>query len=86
MPRKAKPPAEPIEMPRTEDDLDILMRAIEAHMGHSHRLGELYRDNKLTAEEVLVQAGESDEKLYNILDTVQIEREAEVRQAESANS
>jgi hypothetical protein len=73
-PRPKKPPADPIEVPRTEDDLDRLMIAIEAHMGETHQLGQLFNEGKLDAAEVLDLAADIDEKLYNVLDTIQAER------------
>lgn len=75
MPRKAKPPARPVEMPRTEHDLDVLMTAVERHKGEGNRLGELYAEGKLDASAILDQAAHADNQLYNILDIIQEERE-----------
>ena len=81
MPRKAKPPAVPISMPRTEQDLEVITSAIEAHMKQGERIGQLYRDKKIDAVEALNQAADADEKLYNINDAIMRQRE-EDRQAE----
>lgn len=77
MPPKSKPPAVPVEMPRTEADLDLLMTAVEHHKMESNRLGELLLEGKLTHEEVLEQAGVADGKLYDLCDALAIERSEE---------
>lgn len=77
MPPKPKPPAVPVEMPRTEEDLDLLMTAVEQHKMEGNRLGELLLEGKLVPEEVLTQAGIADGKLYDLCDAIQIERSEE---------
>lgn len=90
MPRKAKQPAVPIEMPRTENDLDRLMRAVEEHSAVGHELGEKLNAGKLSIQEVLARAGRADERLYNICDQIAMERveerEAEIREENSVAS
>lgn len=68
-------------MPRTEQDLEVITSAIEAHMKQGERIGQLYRDKKIGPEEALNQAADADEKLYNINDTIMQQRE-EARQTE----
>ena len=80
-PRKAKPPAVPVEMPRTEGDFDTLSTAIEAHMQQGGRIGKLYKDKKIDAVEALNQAADADEKLYNINDALLSQREQEMQGA-----
>lgn len=77
MPRKAKPPAIPIEMPRTEADLDRLATAVETHMKVGNRIGSDVKEGKIDHKEALSQAGDRDEKLYNTLDTIFMTREQE---------
>lgn len=77
-PRPRKPPADPIEMPRTEGDLDALMRGVERHQGEGHRIGRLVQQKKLSSRQALDQAADADEKLYNLCDTIQQEREKEM--------
>jgi hypothetical protein len=86
VPRPKGEPAVPIEMPRTEGDLDALMKAVEAHMYEGHRLGELFSEGKLTSDQVLDEAARADEKLYNIMDTIAQEREADLEAAKAADS
>lgn len=81
MPRKAKPPAVPIEMPRTESDFDTITSSIEAHMKQGERIGKLLNEGKITIGEALNQAADADEKLYNINDGILMQRE-EDRQAQ----
>lgn len=83
MPRKPKPPAIPIEIPRTERDFDTLTSAIEAHMRQGERIGKLFNDGKIDAIEALNQAADADEKLYNINDAL-LQARAEERDAEIA--
>ena len=77
MPPKAKPPAVPVEMPRTEADLDRLMVAVEVHKAEGNRLGERFVEGKMTPEEVLEGAAIADAKLYDICDEIAIERSDE---------
>jgi hypothetical protein len=83
-PREAKPSAKPFQMPRTEDDLDKLMKAIEGHKSAGHRIGHLINRGSITAKQALDLAAEADEKLYNHLDTLQMEREEVVEAERSA--
>lgn len=76
-PRKAKPPAIPIEVPRTERDFDTLTSAIEAHMKQGERIGKALNAGKIDYEEALNQAGDADEKLYNINDALLAQRSQE---------
>ena len=76
-PRKPKPPAVPIEVPRTEQDFDTLTSAIEAHMKQGERIGKLFNDGKIDALEALNQAADADEKLYNINDALLRQRAQE---------
>lgn len=73
-PRKPKPPAIPIEIPRTERDFDTLTSAIEAHMKQGERIGKALNAGKIDHKEALNQAGDADEKLYNINDAILMQR------------
>jgi hypothetical protein len=77
LPRKAKPPAVPVEMPRTEGDLDKLATAVEAHMKAGNRIGKALSEGQIEHKEALDQAADADEKLYNTLDAIFQEREEE---------
>ena len=77
MPPKAKPPAVPIEMPRTEGDLDQLMKAIEGHQAVGHRIGTALNEGKIDPEKALDQAAAADDALYAIRDRIQEERAQE---------
>lgn len=77
MPREAKPPAEPVEMPRTEEDLDTLMTAVEAHKIEGHRIGEQVAEGFMDTSEALQLASQRDARLYDILDQMAYEREEE---------
>lgn len=77
MPPKPKPPAVPVEMPRTEADLDRVMTAVEIHKAEGNRLGELFLEGKLMPEQILEQAAVADGKLYDICDEIAIERDTE---------
>lgn len=74
MPPKPKPPAVPVEMPRTEADLDRIMTAVETHKAEGNRLGQLLLEEKLKHEEILEQAALADAQLYDVVDEVAIER------------
>lgn len=78
MPREKKPPAKPIEIPRTEKDNDTLLTAIEQHQAEGERLGRLFNDGDLDADAVLQQAAERDDRLYAIADIISEEREKEI--------
>jgi hypothetical protein len=73
-PPKAKPPARPIEMPRTEGDLDEIMKAIEAHQGIGHQIGAALNEGDISPEAALDKAGERDDILYSIRDRIQKDR------------
>lgn len=75
MPRKAKPAAQPIEMPRTEKDFENLITAIETHMAVGNQIGQVYLAGSYTAAETLDLAAKRDEDLYKVLDAVQESRE-----------
>lgn len=77
MPRKAKAPARPKDMPRTEGDLDMLMTAIENHKNESHRIGTLVKEDKISDEEIINDSAINDAKLYDICDTIAEERDEE---------
>lgn len=82
MPKEPKPPAVPVEMPRTEADLDRLMTAVENHKAEGNRLGELLLEGKLKPEEILDQAAVADAKLYDVADEIAIERDMEFTSAD----
>ncbi len=77
MPRKAKTPAKPEDMPRTEADLDLLMSAIELHKTESHRIGTLVQEDKITDEEIIEQSAINDAQLYDVNDKIAEERDKE---------
>lgn len=77
IPREPKPPAEPIEMPRTEDDLDVLMTAVEVHKIEGHKIGEQVREGFMDVHEAMAAASIRDARLYDTLDQMAYEREEE---------
>lgn len=80
MPRKAKPPADPVALDRTEGDLDAIITAVEQHMKESDRLGKALNGKTMTTRQVLEAAAQADEKLYNLVDTIVVERTGEVEE------
>lgn len=76
-PRKKKPAAEPIVMPRTEKDTDDLLGAIEKHLAVGNRIGELVNSGDYDAKTALDMAGRRDQDLYNVMNRVQEERHLE---------
>lgn len=64
-------------MPRTEADLDRLASAVENHMKIGARIGREFNAGKINEKQALDQAADTDEKLYNALDAIFQEREAE---------
>lgn len=83
MPRNRMPPAEPKEMPRTEDDLDRLMTAIESHKLEGNKIGEQVAAGAMDTSEALRDASIRDARLYDELDQIALERDEEFTDGDS---
>lgn len=77
MPRTAKPPAIPKDMPRTEADFEVLLSAVELHAECGHRIGSMVNEARLTKEEALDEAAAVDAALYDLVDQLCESRAAE---------
>lgn len=82
-PRESKPPAEPKEMLRTEEDLDRLMTAVEAHKLEGNKIGEQVAAGAMDTSEALRDASIRDGRLYDELDQIALEREEEFVEGDS---